>query len=255
MLKDLWQKYRDHRRAKAARLKAKAAERGPVKHSIISIVSIIFWVFVIRTVAVEAYRIPSGSMEKTLLIGDFLLVNKFIYGIRTPDWIGIPFTDIGIDLPYGRTPGFEDPERGDIIVFKNPRDTKINYIKRCIAIPGDTLEILDKQVFINGVRFADPPESQFIMPMVMPQGYNDPRIFPNGQGNKDNFGPLVIPEDSYFMMGDNRDNSEDSRFWGFLDRDLILGKAWIIYFSWNRRYSPWLLHKKIRWNRIGHLIR
>ncbi|MBC8478497.1 MAG: signal peptidase I [Candidatus Delongbacteria bacterium] len=233
----------------------RAKRRGTLLEWLDTIVSVTVTVFLIRTLVVEAYRVPTGSMERTILPGDFLLVNKFLYGIRTPDWIGIPFTDIGFDLPVYRFPEFVEPDRGDIIVFKYPRDTDVNFIKRCVALPGDTLEIRDKQLFINGVESTLDSHLQFLSSRIIPAGYQDPRITPAGLGNKDNYGPVVVPADKYFMMGDNRDNSEDSRFWGFLPRENIVGKAWIIYFSWEQRYSPWLLYKKIRWSRLLDVMR
>jgi signal peptidase I len=251
---NIFRRYLDWRRRRKAYLKERAKRRGPVIEFLDLVISVTVSVFLIRTVLVEAYRIPSGSMEKTLLVGDFLLVNKFVYGVRTPDWIGIPFTKIGFHLPSYRFPSLKEPRRGDIIVFKYPRDPSINFIKRCVGVPGDTLEIHNKQLYINGKPYENPPHAQFIFHRVFPEGYQDPRIQPPGAGNRDNYGPVVVPEGSYFMMGDNRDNSEDSRFWGFLDRDLIVGKALIIYFSWDKNEPPWLLNKSIRWNRLGHLI-
>jgi len=211
-------------------------------------------VFFIRTAAVEAYRIPSSSMEDTLLIGDFLMVNKFLYGVRTPDWIGIPFTKIGFDMPYTRLPGLREPERGDVIVFKYPRDPSQNYIKRCVGLPGDTLEIRDKILLINGVVSSDPPEAKYTDWRICPEDIKQREIYPPGSGNRDNYGPIIIPEGQYFMMGDNRDNSSDSRYWGFLPDDLILGKAVIIYFSWDKYVPFYRFYESIRWTRIASLI-
>ena len=105
---------------------------------------------VIRALVIYPFRIPTGSMEDSLLVGDFLLANKFVYGIRTPDWIGIPYTKIGFDIPFIRTPGFRKPQRGDVVIFKYPRDASLNYIKRCVAVSGDTVLYRNKVLYING---------------------------------------------------------------------------------------------------------
>lgn len=316
---------------------------------------------IIRTFLFEAYRIPSPSMEKTLLTGDFLVVSKISYGPRTPMVLGVPFTNIylpGLNLPWTRLPGFQDIERNDIVVFNYPVDiapisAKTNYIKRCVAIPGDTLSINDKQVFINGkeaeqfssiqkthvvtvqdrVRLSpakveaaggtllgrQTPSSYRVNMtpevakeiagwsevtgvelFVLPEDFNEfARVdfsFSSGFNNHDHLPPVVVPfkgqevtlspenwhiyeniitryerntverngdafvingeeadtytikKDYYFMMGDNRDDSEDSRFWGFVPQDHIVGKAGIIYFSWDaEEWAP-------RFNRILDFI-
>jgi signal peptidase I len=207
----------------------------------------------IKTSVVEAYKIPSGSMEDTLLIGDFLLANKFIYGSRLP----IPFTNIHL-------PALREPKAGDIVIFKYPQDQRVNYIKRCVAVAGDEIQIKDKVLYINGKELINPSTSKF----------TDRGILPTGIGNRDNFGPYVVPKGYLFMMGDNRDNSYDSRFWGPLDRKLVLGKAMIIHYSWEpdqnapavRRDDVFSIPKnivynivhfpqRVRWNRIGHIIK
>lgn len=231
----------------------KRRAKGFVRDWIETIVSVLIMVFIIRVAVVEAYRIPTPSMEKTLLVGDFLLVNKFIYGIRTPDWIGIPFTKIGFSIPFTRLPGFIKPKQGDVIVFKYPRDERINYIKRCVAVSGQTVEIRNKKLFIDGKPFDEPPDMQHVESMMLPPQLQQRDIYPRGAGNRDNYGPVQVPEGHYFMMGDNRDNSQDSRYWGFMPERNIVGKALVIYFSWNKTiplYQLEKLHKKIRWNRI-----
>ena len=188
--------------------------------------------FVIRSFVVQAFKIPSGSMLPTLQIGDHLLVNKFIYGIK------LPFTEISL-VPVS------DPESGDIIVFKFPEDDSKDFIKRVIGVPGDTIRIEDKQVFRNGQPLREPyvqhtaphlAKQEFPMPKWPPHAF-DPRA-------RDNLGPVHIPDGSYFVMGDNRDESYDSRFWGFVREEAILGRAWRIYWSWNGITN-------IRWGRIG----
>ncbi len=204
----------------------------------------------IRTFVVQAFRIPSGSMKDTLLIGDFLLANKFIYGAR------IPFTGI-------RLPALREPDPGDVVIFQYPKDPSRDFIKRIVAGPGQTVEIKDKKLYINGKRTLDPPQSKYIDPAIRKR-----KLLTN---TRDNYGPRVVPKDCYFVMGDNRDSSEDSRYWGFLKRDLIRGKAFILYWSWapdaNRpEYSNLtslpgialynLLHfpARTRWRRIGMLV-
>ena len=182
---------------------------------------------VIRTLVVQAFTIPSGSMMDTLLVGDYILVNKFVYG---PE---VPFTD-------RHMPGLRDPVRGDIIVFKYPQDEKRDFIKRIVAGPGETVQIRGSQVFIDGRPLKEPyvkrPESP------APSG---------GQGYCGYaYGcePTTVPTDAYFVMGDNRDNSQDSRYWGFVKREKIKGKAFLIYWSWDSD-RHWL-----RWWRLANYI-
>ncbi len=189
---------------------------------------------VIRSFVFQAFRIPTGSMEHTLLIGDFLFVNKFLYGAH------VPFTDLQL-------PAIREPRRGDIVVFKFPRDPSRDFIKRLVGEPGDTLQIKDKVVFINGEQQTE-PYVHHASPRVDPVTYKQPSISPPGAGNRDNYGPVIVPEGYFFMMGDNRDNSDDSRFWGFLDKKLIKGKATFIYWSWDQE------RKLPRLSRIGDLI-
>lgn len=178
----------------------------------------------VRTFFVQAYKIPSGSMLETLKIGDHILVEKFLFGTH------IPFTDIVV-LPL------KQPKRGDVVVFRYPLDPNLDFIKRIIALPGDTVQGINKDIYVNGKRLQE-PYIQHIDNFVLP-AYISPR---------DNFGPLRVPKDSYFAMGDNRDNSKDSRFWGFVPRHNIKGKAMVIYFSWNSE-NHW-----IRLSRIGRIV-
>ncbi len=186
----------------------------------------------IRTFVVQAFKIPSGSMLPTLLIGDHLLVNKFIYGIR------IPFSG-KIIVPIA------DPEKGDVVVFKFPKDRSIDYIKRVVGTPGDTVEIKDKKIYINGSKVEDP------------HGHvNSANILSGSASPRDNFGPVLVPKDRIFVMGDNRDNSYDSRFWGFVDQKDILGKAFILYWSWDIDKSLLSVERftSVRWSRLANLI-
>ncbi|MEX0685184.1 MAG: signal peptidase I [Balneolales bacterium] len=318
---------------------------------------------IIRALFLEAYRIPTPSMESTLLTGDFLLVSKMHYGARSPMSLGIPFTGLhirGLELPWFRLPGFMDVKRNDIVVFNYPIDDKVvsqktNYIKRAVAIPGDTVSIENKRLFINGqpseseefntleqnyivearerlrlsptrVRTAGAnivqsrgerylmnmteevaaviegwAEVVDVQPYILPEDHNDyarqPFTFASGfEGNHHNLDPIVVPfegqvvtltednwhqyrdiivryeknqvqqsgndfringvptneytirQDYYFMMGDSRDNSEDSRFWGYVPENHVVGRAFLIYFSWDsERYLP-------RFGRIFNLI-
>lgn len=178
----------------------------------------------IRTFVVQAFKIPSGSMIPTLLIGDHILVNKFIYGIKNPfngnTWIKI-----------------DDPERLDVIVFEYPKNPSQDFIKRVIGVAGDKVEVIDKRVYVNDKLLDDSYAVHL-----------DPQMYPRGSQPRDNFGPIIVPPHSVFVMGDNRDNSHDSRFWGFVDLNEIKGKAFIIYWSWNSEDFS------VRWNRIGKLI-
>jgi len=211
---------------------------------------------VIRQLIVQAYTIPTSSMEKTLLVGDFLLVNKFVYGMQTPDWVGIPYTEIGFWMPWVyRFPAIKDPDPYDVIIFRFPENPMLDYIKRCIAVPGQTIEVKNKRVFVDSVAFPNPPDMQHIDRIIYPQNITGGmRIF-NQLGSRDNFGPLSMPDQMYWAMGDNRDNSEDSRVWGYVPYKNIVGQALVIYFSWGTNV-PWTRwYKKIRFDRIGTIIR
>jgi signal peptidase I len=204
----------------------------------------------IRQFVVEAFKIPSGSMIPTLDIGDHLLVNKFIYGPR------IPFTDLRIF-------SWKEPKRGDIIVFKYPEDEAKNFIKRVVGLPGDKIEIRKGTLFINDqpVPIIAESAARDSEQAVRSPYYEKPKLFMEQLGGvkhqiqylRDQSGldflPKLVPADSVFVMGDNRDNSQDSRVWGFVKYDKILGRALIIYWSWDGD-ERW-----IRWERIGRLIR
>lgn len=217
---------------------------------------------IIRQFIVQAYRIPTSSMEDTLLIGDFLLVNKFNYGMRTPDWLGIPYTDIGFEIPWVRIPGFKTPQQNDVVVFRYPLDQSLDYIKRCIATGEQTVNIIDKKVYVDNVLFPSPPDMKFMDRNTIIKRDEGRYIFPtyenNKYGSRDNFGPLKVPENDFFMMGDNRDRSSDSRVWGFVNYSHIVGEALIIYFSWEGDFNfsdIFLFYKKIRFERIANVIR
>jgi signal peptidase I len=221
---------KSNEKAKAGSVKRKSTFREYAEAILVAVALTL----VIRTFVIQAFRIPTGSMEDTLLVGDFLFVNKFLYGAP------IPFTD-------ARTPEIRGPRHGDILVFKYPKDPSRDFIKRVIGLPGDTIEIRDKTVYVNGVAQQE-PYVKYTVSRIQPKDYQNPTIYPPGAGNRDNYGPYVVPQGNYFMMGDNRDNSDDSRFWGPLDRHLIKGKALFIYWSWNKdKMRP-------RLSRLGRII-
>ncbi|WP_242839777.1 signal peptidase I [Syntrophorhabdus aromaticivorans] len=185
--------------------------------------------FFVRSFFIQAFKIPSGSMEPTLLIGDHLLVNRLSYVVK------VPFTDITL-LNLG------SPKRGDVIVFRYPVDRSKDFIKRVIATEGETVEIRNKAIYVNGRKIDD----QWGV-------YLDAEIVPKFLSPKDNLGPVKVPKDCIFAMGDNRDRSLDSRFWGFVRRDDLVGKALILYFSWNGQAGNPVNY--VRWERLGKLIR
>jgi signal peptidase I len=188
-------------------------------------IAVILALFV-RTFVVQAFKIPTGSMEKNLLIGDHLIVNKFVFA---PTLTSLERTLLPID-PI---------RRGDVIVFKYPKDPDRDFVKRVIGLPGDTVEMRRKKVSING-KPLDEPYVQFLYPLP------DNALDATGGDPQVNYGPVVVPSDFYFMMGDNRDNSEDSRYWGFMPRSYVKGKALFIYFS--------LGENGVRWSRMLHQI-
>ncbi|MGH1364461.1 MAG: signal peptidase I [Calditrichia bacterium] len=220
---------------------------------------------ILRQFVLASYNVPTGSMKDTIMIGDFMFVNKFVYGARTPTWLGIPFTDTGVRLPFFKLPGFVDPEEGDIVVFEYPKKPWLDYIKRCMATGGRSIELRNGEVFVDqkpeGQRHFISSKydlrSQHQVNYTEIKRENDKnytiRQFKDGQYQWNNADPVTVPEDHYFMMGDNRDNSEDSRSWGFVPDDLVVGKPLIIWLSWNSYGSGF--GKKVRWERLGKVIR
>jgi signal peptidase I len=279
------------------------------KDSIEGLIFAIIAALLLKVFVIEAYRIPTGSMENTLLVGDFLLVNKFIYGSKSLQYI--PFSSKS--LPYFQLPALRSPRRGDVIVFdwpgnrdevKAPEPT--NYIKRCIGLPGDTVQVINRVVYVNGQIVLYPEGVKFESYATLPKGYPNPQIFPEGSDfNEDYYGPIVVPmkgevirlnaedylkwrifiereghecdlrastvfvddkpvtqytveRNYYFMMGDNRENSLDSRFWGFVPFENIVGEAMVIYWSWNPDIPMIDVFAKlgsVKLNRVGMLIK
>ena len=306
-----------------------------------SLFILIVIVLTLKVTIFELYIVPTGSMENTIMTGDFLAGNRFVYGMRTPEWIGIPYTDYGFYIPSLKFPSFREPKRGDVIIFNFPRDIKQKYVKRCVAEPGDILQIIDKTLFINGQPQALPENGKFIM-STLSESFLQQDIFLGNLGNKDHFktfrmpkkgdqikispenaklllhlmlldghdlrlvngnnnytftmtspdelyrrkgslevfkpyfpeGDLLVPwsdnipkgnllvdgksisgmdfytveRDYYWAMGDNRDDSLDSRYWGFVPRSHIIGEALFSYFSLDLK--TWIP----RFDRIGTII-
>jgi signal peptidase I len=198
--------------------------KSKLQEYIEAIILAILIAFFIRTFVIQAYKIPSGSMKPTLLIGDHILVSKFNYGVKLP----LMRSTV---IPIG------SPRRGDIVVFIYPEDRSKDFIKRLIGLPGDKIEVRNKKILLNGLPWNDR------------HGVNvDSLIIPGAVQPRDNFGPVTVPEGSLFVMGDNRDESYDSRFWGFVPMKDVLGKALIIYWSWNQEDHG------VRWNRLGSIL-
>ena len=264
---------------------------------------------ILVTFVVQGYGVQSGSMENSIMTGDYVFVNKVIYGSSSPHYL--PFTQI--QIPFFRLPALSAPQRGDVVCFDWPgnRDevrpaVQENYVKRCVGLPGDTILIVNRVLFVDGRMVPYPQNVRFEPFPLFPQGYPQAGIFPEGTDfNQDNYGPIVVPKrgdiisltsgnfdawkifiereghacslrgahiyidgkqaeqykvehNYYFMMGDNRENSLDSRFWGFVPDDNIIGKAMMVYWSWNV-HDPILdipgKISSIQWHRIGLLVR
>ncbi len=290
--------------------KAKKFSKENVIKNIREFVILGIILFFVASSVVQPSMVPTGSMEDTILTGDFLLVNKLAYDLSTPR--NIPHTDVR--LPFANLIKIGDPEKGDIVVFDYPGDRDelnskkvLSYVKRCVGEPGDTIQIINKVLFVNGKEFPRAPKMKYKSDYVKSSDSNEPGIFPQtSKWNEDNYGPLVVPKkgdkielnlqnirrwetfinrefqrevvavnngkiyidgnetneytvktDYYFMMGDNRDDSADSRFWGFVPRENVLGSPFIILLSWDSNYSISEIFKiigSIRLERIGKLI-
>ncbi len=230
-----------------------SAKRSVVREYASSILIAIGLALVIRTGVVQAFYIPSGSMEDTLLVGDYLLANKFVYGIP----VDVPFTGQHLF----RLPALRDPQPGDIVIFKSPVEPGRDLIKRCVAVGGQEVRVIDKVLYVDGQPVKEPPLAK----------HTDPHCYAGSANPRDNFGPYIVPPDCFFMMGDNRDNSADSRYWRAVPRRLIKGKAINIYWSWaDDTRGPyytgiaslpevmaaflWRLPGRIRFGRMGDVI-
>ena len=232
----------------------KTFKKSTLREYFESIVIAVILALFIRTFVVQAFKIPTGSMEENLLIGDHLLVNKFIFG-PTATAVGRKL------LPVASV------ERGDVIVFKYPEEPDRDFIKRVIGLPGETIEVREKKVYVNGAAL-DEPYAHYLTPVSTPSAYHEVTSF----DVRERYGPVTVPADHYFVMGDNRDNSQDSRYWGFLPRDYIKGKALVIYWSYEadredyqeegpgatiRGLGSVFVHffTRTRWDRMFHQIR
>jgi len=285
-------------------------KKEPVKDFLKDLVFVLVSFFFLNSFVLASFEVPTGSMENEIMAGDFLFVNKFIYGGTTPRTI--PFTNVR--LPWFRVPALRDVRRGDVIVFEFPGQREeiqspefMFYLKRCVALSGDTVQVVNRILYVNGTPAPIPRNMKFNNFNPRPQGYADPKIFPrDAPFNEDFWGPVVVPKkgdvvelnastfprwatfigreghrvrlddrarvsvdgvpvtsyvverDYMFGMGDNRDNSLDSRFWGFIPRENLVGTPMIVYWSWDPDLSLTSIVDKIssiRLGRIGTIIR
>ena len=229
-------------------------KKSTIREYFESIVIAVILALFIRTFVVQAFKIPTGSMEENLLIGDHLLVNKFVFAPTESrlERALLPVTSI---------------KRGDVIVFKYPEDPERDFIKRVIGLPGETVEVREKRVSVNG-QALDEPYAHYLLPVSTPSEFHEVTSF----DVRERYGPVTVPADQYFVMGDNRDNSQDSRYWGFLRRDYVKGKALVIYWSYEaeredyqeegagatiRGLASVFVHffTRTRWERMFHQIR
>jgi signal peptidase I len=206
--------------------------KSTVREYFESIVIAVILALFVRTWVVQAFKIPTGSMENNLLIGDHLLVNKFVFG---PTASPLERTILPV----------RDIQRGDIVVFKYPDEPERDFIKRVIGLPGDTLELRAKKVYVNGQRL-DEPYVHFLTPATDGAEFTSLDV-------RERYGPVTVPADQFFVMGDNRDNSQDSRYWGFLPRDHVKGQALMIYWSYEGG-DLGSVFTKVRWDRLLHQI-
>ncbi len=220
----------------------RTARKSLVREYAEAIIVAMLLAFAIRVFVVQAFKIPSGSMIPTLLIGDHILVSKLSYGLQWPTDCQMQWNFPPVNCYTSKTVvEFGKPQRGDIIVFRFPEDEEKDFIKRIVGQPGDTVQIRNKTVLVNGQPLDDKAFTQRI----------DPGIIDSSVTPRDNFGPVTVPEGSYFVMGDNRDQSLDSRFWGYVREEKIRGKAFRIYWSWNGQgnWTEW-----VRWERFAKAI-
>lgn len=235
---------RSNRDRRARSVRSRSASKAALEWTKSILIALVIW-FIVRSLLVEAFRIPSGSMENTLLIGDFLFVNKALYGAEIP-------------IVHKRLPALREPERFDIVVFDSPEEPGINVVKRVVGLPGDTLQMVDNVLYVDGRDLAEPhavtsgsvydPEDPRMLWQSEHLAIRSSRSY---RPSLKNWGPLVIPADSFFVMGDNRNNSYDSRYWGFLGRDRIAGRPLFIYYSFDKKgLMPLPFLTNIRWNRI-----
>jgi signal peptidase I len=249
--------------------------------------------FFIKSSIFAAYFVPTGSMENTIMTGDLLIGSNFSYHFHTPGRVNIPFTRIGLDLPQLQFKGLQTVDQGDIVIFRYPGDHAVNYVKRCVAESGQRLKIIDKQVIVDGEKFQNAENTKFVRDRIYGSNLINRQIFPPGNGNEDNFKEVYVPSEGdtlfykdhnfnwiqnvaelngdkisrfsvhkyyvaqqnyFFMMGDNRDESFDSRFWGLVPEKFIVGKPVIVLASFDKEEKGLNIFKKFRWRRIGQLL-
>jgi signal peptidase I len=226
----------------AARAEAAPRRKSVFREYAEAIVVAMLLAFAIRIFVVQAFKIPSGSMIPTLLVGDHILVSKLSYGLQWPGACRFSMNFPPMTCYTSRSLlSFAPPQRGDVIVFRYPEDEDKDFIKRVVGLPGDTVEIRNKVVFVNGASLDDRGYTQRV----------DPGIIDGAINPRDNFGPVTVPPGTFFVMGDNRDQSLDSRFWGYVSAEKIRGKAFRIYWSWSGQgdWQGW-----VRWDRLGKAI-
>ena len=211
------------------------------------IVGVVFFVTVLQVGLVQAYFVPTGSMEGTILPGELVIADKVTLGPRTPDWIGIPWTDIGSPVPALKLPGLRAVRRGDVVVVRTPADRHVPYVKRVVALGGQVVEIRNKVLFVDGKPSPRPDGEQHVDTGICPVGSRSHGIAP-ALGNRDNWGPYRVPEDHLFLMGDNRDVSVDSRYFGPVPVSNIIGRARVVAFSFDKD-SDIPLYKRPRLDR------
>lgn len=231
-----------------------------LKEYLVALLITLFGALFLRTFVVQAFRIPTGSMKDTLLIGDFLLVNKAVFAVRKP--VFLP----GSLLSVSRFTAIRKPKRGEIIVFKYPQDPSLDYIKRCVGLPGDTIEIRNGRLYINSQpegeetlvekRFDEEEQALYGYYRIVTPDHRSYTVRRRlDRFADDDFAATVVPPRHYFMLGDNRDNSSDSRVWGFLPEEFVVGKAMLIYFSYDYRRTDGSLFTRVRWGRILKTVR
>ncbi len=240
---------RDRREAGGPR--GPEAPRSEVWEWVKTIAITLVLLVVLRTFLVQTFVITSGSMEDTLLVGDFVIVDRVAMGTRIPGTLA-------------RTPGYSEPRRWDVLVFDPAHEERMKLVKRLVGMPGDTLAMREKQLFLNGeaqdepwVRYDDPTgDDEHPWMSWQSDHLLDPAGAAEYEPTRDNWGPLVVPEDHYFFLGDNRDFSLDSRYWGLIERWRIEGRARFLYYSYDQE-SPTAFRflREVRWNRIGRAIR
>jgi signal peptidase I len=216
----------------------KSAERTPInwRKSIIQgmkdLIFVVIMVTVIQVGLVQAYHVPTGSMEHTIVPGDVVIAEKVSLGPRTPHWIGIPYTQLGFHVPAVKLPGLRHVEPGDVVIVETPMDEMTPYVKRIAGTAGQTLEIRNKVLYVDGERAPDAMQGVHLDPRMMRYGFQQPGIAQE-LGNRDNWGPFIVPDGHVFLMGDNRDNSLDSRYFGPVPEEDVIGRVVGVAFSWD----------------------